>query len=143
MKPTLVFIALVAAAPAAVLAQPSPAPQSSAPQASAPKAYDFSDDASAWINDPAIHDFYQATIDAFAEGPAKVDRDAFEARSREIFRKFALAHGMSPEAVQNHVKAIPGEVILIVTRDPQTLASYDNFVVALFGPQKSGPGSGR
>ena len=29
----------------------------------------------------------------------------------------------------------------IVTRDPNTLASYDSFVIALFGPQKSGPGS--
>jgi hypothetical protein len=32
-------------------------------------------------------------------------------------------------------------VIVWATRDPQTLASYDNFVVALFGPQKSGPGA--
>jgi hypothetical protein len=132
----LAFAAAIALVPAAVLAQDAPAPQ-----ASAPKTYNFADDASPWINDPAIHDFYQATIDAFAQGPAKVDRDAFEARSRGIFRKFALAHGMSPDAVQNHVKAIPGEVILIVTRDPQTLASYDNFVVALFGPQKSGTAS--
>jgi hypothetical protein len=141
MKSAIVFAALLAAAPAVVLAQPAPAPQAAAPQGNAPKTYDFSDDAAPWINDPAIHDFYQATIDAFAQGPAKVDRDAFEARSKEIFRKFALSHGMSPEAVQNHVKAIPGEVILIVTREPKTLDSYDNFVVALFGPQKSGPGS--
>ena len=142
MRPTLALIlALAAASPAgAVLAQDAPAPQASAPQSSSAKAYDFTDDASAWINDPAIHAFYQATIDAFAQGPAKVDRDAFEARSKEIFRKFALSHGMSPEAVQNHVKAIPGEVILIVTREPKTLDSYDNFVVALFGPQGRGPG---
>jgi hypothetical protein len=139
MKPTLLLAfaaSLAAAAPAAVLAQDAPAPQ-----ASAPETYNFADDASPWINDPAIHAFYQAAIDAFAHGPEQVDRAAFEARSHEIFRAFAVAHGMSPEAVENHVKAIPGEVILIVTRDPKTLDSYDNFVVALFGPQKNGPGA--
>jgi hypothetical protein len=131
----LAFSAVLAAAPAVVLAQDAPAAPAQA-QSQAPKTYDFSDDASQWINDPAVHAFYQATIDAFAQGPAKVDRAAFEARSREIFRAFAVAHGMSPEAIQEHVKAIPGEVILIVTRDPKTLDTYDNFVVALFGPQK-------
>jgi hypothetical protein len=124
--------ALAASAlPAAALAQGS-----LAPPASAPKTYDFSDDAAPWINDPAVHALYQATIEAFARGPDHVDREAYETRSHEIFRAFALAHDMSPEAVENHVKGIPGELVQIVTRDPQTLASYDNFVVALFGPQK-------
>jgi hypothetical protein len=138
MKPALIlaFATALAVVPAAVLAQDAPAPQAPAPQTPAPKAYDFSDDASVWINDPAVHAFYQATIDAFAHGADKVDRAAYEARSREIFRAFAVAHGMSPEAIVEHVKAIPGEMIQIVTRDPKTLDSYDNFAVALFGPQK-------
>jgi len=139
MKPALVlaFAAALAVVPLAALAQ-----DTTAAQVPASKTYSFGDDASPWINDPAIHAFYQATVDAFAHGPGQVDRTAYEQRSRQIFHAFAMAHGMSPEAVENHVKAIPGEMILIVTRDPQTLASYDNFVVALFGPQKSGPGPG-
>jgi hypothetical protein len=48
---------------------------------------------------------------------------------------------MPTDQVLNHVKAIPDEVIVWATRDPHTLDSYDNFVVALFGPQKSGPGA--
>jgi hypothetical protein len=90
----------------------------------------------AWIKDPNIHAFYQATVDAFAQGPDHLDRAAYEKRSQEIFRALAVAHGMAPDAVLNHLKAIPDEMILIATRDPKALDSYDNFVVALFGPQK-------
>jgi len=127
----LAFAAVLAAAPAAVLAQDAPKPPAAAPQA-----YDFRDDASPWINDPIIHDFYKATVDAFAQGPDRLDRAAYEKRSHDIFMAFAVAHHIPPEALENHLKAIPGEVVLIVTREPQTLASYDNFVDALFGPQK-------
>jgi hypothetical protein len=134
----LAFAAALFAAPA--LAQ-SPAPGASGSQVGAPKTYDMRDDASSWINDPAIHAFYQATVDAFAHGPDHLDRDAYLKRSREIFSGLAAAHGMPAEQVLNHVKAIPDEVIVWATRDPQTLASYDNFVIALFGPRKSGPGS--
>lgn len=137
----LAFAAALAAAPAAVLAQDAPKPAPSAAQPSHPPPYDVRDETAAWVDDPAIHAFYQATVAAFAQGADHLDRAAYEKRSHEIFRDLALAHGMQPEAVENHLKGIPGEMVLIVTRDPQTLASYDSFVVALFGPQKSGPGS--
>jgi hypothetical protein len=134
MKPAhvLVFAAALAAAPAAILAQDAPKPPA---QTAGPKTYDLRDDASAWINDPNVHAFYQATVDAFAEGADHLDRAAYLQRSREIFRALALAHDMKPEALQDHLKDIPDQMIQIVTRDPQTLASYDNFIVALFGPQ--------
>lgn len=138
----LVFAAALAAAPTtAALAQDTPASLGSGPPASAPKTYDFRDDATPWINDPAIHAFYQATVEAFAHGPDRLDREAYLKRSREIFTALAMAHGMPTDQVLNHVKAIPDEVIVWATRDPHTLDSYDNFVIALFGPQKSGPGS--
>jgi len=132
VKPTL-SLAVAAAlllAPAAVLAQDAPRPA-----ANAPKTYDLRDDASAWINDPNVHAFYQATVDAFAQGPDHVDRAAYLQRSREIFRALALAHGMKPEALEDHLKDIPDQMVLIVTRDPKTLDSYDSFILALFGPQ--------
>jgi hypothetical protein len=118
-------LALAAIAPGAALAQAAPAPQT----------YDMRDDAASWISDPNVHAFYQATVEAFAQGPAHVDRAAYETRSREIFRALAASKGWPPEKMEDHLKAIPGEMILIVTRDPRTLKSYDSFVVALFGPQ--------
>ncbi len=35
-----------------------------APSASTPKTYDMRDEAAAWINDPNVHAFYQATVQA-------------------------------------------------------------------------------
>jgi hypothetical protein len=134
---TLVLVlaaAHLAAAPA-VLAQEA----SSAPKP-APKTYDMRDgtaaEMQAWIDDPNVHAFYQMTVEAFAQGPDHLDRAAYEKRSQDIFRALAKARGMPEDALLNHLKAIPGEIILIATRDPKTLDSYDNFVVALFGPQK-------
>ena len=92
-------------------------------------------DAEAWINDPHMHAFYEATKAAFAGGPAKVDQAKFETDSREIFRQFALSRGMDPALMQDHLKLIPGQVVQIAKEDPQVLASYDNFVAAVFGPQ--------
>lgn len=131
----LAFAAALVAAPA-TFAQDAPAPS-----AAAPKTYDMRDDATSWINDPNVHAFYQATVEAFAQGPDHLDREAYLKRSREIFTALAVAHGMPTDQVLNHVKAIPDEVIVWATRDPHTLDSYDNFVIALFGPQKSGQGS--
>ena len=137
MKPTLspIIAAALTLAPAAVLAQDAPKPAAGARQPPGPKTYDMRDDASAWINDPNVHAFYQATVDAFARGPDHLDLPAYEKRSQEIFSVLAVAHGIKPEALQDHLKGIPGEMVLIVTRDPKTLDSYDNFTAALFGPQ--------
>jgi hypothetical protein len=135
--PALALTAMLAAAPA-VFAQETAPPPSQPPAGW--KTMDMRDDASPWINDPHVRQFYQLTIDAFAKGPDHLDRAAYEARFKEIFRDFAVQHHMPPEKLEDHLKAIPGEMILIVTRDPKTLDSYDNFVVALFGPQGRGPG---
>ena len=130
----LAVAAALLAEPAA-LAQPAPATKA------APQTYDMRDEAAAWINDPNVHAFYQMSVDAFAQGADHLDRAAYARRSREIFRALALAHGMKPEALEDHLKDIPDQMVQIVTRDPHTLDSYDAFVLALFGPQKSGPGA--
>jgi hypothetical protein len=140
MTRTFVLAAAVLLSAVPALAQP-PAPQASTPSATGSKTYDLRDDATPWINDPNVHAFYQATVEAFAHGPDHLDREAYLKRSREIFTALAVAHGMPAEQVLDHVKAIPDEVIVWATRDPHTLDSYDNFVIALFGPQKTGPGS--
>ena len=136
MKPIVLLLTcaiMVTGAPtAAVLAQEAPKP--------APKTYDMRDgtagEMAVWINNPNVHTFYQMTVEAFAQGPDHLDRAAYDKRAREIIHDLAVSMHVPPEAMQDHLKAIPGELVQIVTRDPHALDSYDNFIVALFGPQK-------
>ena len=101
-----------------------------------PQTYRATDEQQRWINDPAFHAFYQATVDAFANGPDKIDHAAYERRSKEIFTAFATANGMPVEGVLEHLKRIPGEMIGNATREPDILTSYDKFIEALMGPQR-------
>ena len=92
-------------------------------------------DAQSWINDPHMHAFYDTTVAAFAQGPAKVDVDAFEKKSFAIFREFGVSRGVGADAMQDHLKLIPRQVVGIVKEDPKVLDSYENFIVALMGPE--------
>jgi hypothetical protein len=92
-------------------------------------------DQSAWVNNPHMHDFYNAAVAAFANGPSKVDVPAFEAKSHAIFDAFAVSMGMDPKAMQEHLALIPKQVVQIAKEDPKVLNSYDSFIVALMGPQ--------
>jgi len=142
MKRTLALAiaAVLAVAPAAGALAQTP----SVPAPSGQQTFDMRDDASGWINDPHVRDYYKLCVEAFANGADHLDRPAYEKRFREIFTDFAAAHHVPPAKMLDHLKRIPGEMILIVRRDPKTLDSYDSFVVALFGPQpdKSAPGAG-
>jgi hypothetical protein len=128
-------LALVAAG---ARAQPSghPALPPGHPAVSAEEAHSLQgNDAHAWISDPHVHAFYDATRAAFAAGPSKVDVNAYEQTSFAIFREFGASMGMSPQQMQDHLKLIPRQVVQIVKEDPTVLDSYDNFVAATFGPQ--------
>ena len=92
-------------------------------------------DEAAWIADPHMHAFYEATRTAFANGPARVDINAYEQTSFGIFRDFGVARGMGAAHMQDHLKLIPRQVVQIVKEDPTVLDSYDNFVAATFGPR--------
>ena len=92
-------------------------------------------DQSAWVNNSHMHDFYSAAVAAFANGPANVDVPAFEAKSHAIFDAFAVSMGADPKAMQEHLALIPKQVVQIAKEDPKVLNSYDNFIVALMGPQ--------
>jgi hypothetical protein len=87
-----------------------------------------------WMNDPHMHAFYDAAREAFAGGPDRVDVPAFEAKSRDIFQAFAVSRHLDPAAMQDHLKAIPAQVVAIAKEDPKVLDSYANFTVALVGP---------
>ena len=52
-----------------------------------------------------------------------------------IFRDFGRATSVGADAMQEHLKLIPDQIIQIATEDPKVLASYDNFIAAMLGPQ--------
>lgn len=117
-------LALLIAPPAALAADPA-----------APKTVSMQGGQQAWINDPHTHAFYQLTVTAFANGPANVDRAKFKEDAFAIFRDFGKSTGMGADAMVDHLKLIPDQVVQIATEDPKVLASYDNFIAAVFGPQ--------
>ena len=118
--------AMAIAAPA-LAADPAPA--------EAPRTANMQGGQQAWINDPHTHALYQLTVAAFANGPAKVDAVKFKADAFAIFRDFGRTTGMGADAMVDHLKLIPDQLIQIVTEDPKVLSSYDTFVAAVFGPQ--------
>jgi hypothetical protein len=122
---------LAVAAPSVALAQ-HPAPPAPAPTTAKMQG---GDEEAAWIKDPHWHAYYDLTVAAFAAGPAKVDVAGYEQKSFEIFRDFGVSKGLKPEAMQDHLKLIPRQMVQIVKEDPAVLASYDNFVAAAFGPR--------
>lgn len=90
---------------------------------------------SAWINNAHMHSFYDLSKEMLGKGAASVDVDAYRDRSYAIFRAFGTSMGMSPDGMVDHLKGIPQQMVDIVRDDPKVLDSYDNFVVALMGPQ--------
>ena len=92
-------------------------------------------DQSAWINSPHIHTFFDLTKARLGKGAATLDFEDYRDKSYAIFRAFGTSMGMSPDGMVDHLKDIPRQLVGIVKDDPKVLDSYDNFVVALMGPQ--------
>jgi hypothetical protein len=86
-----------------------------------------------WKRAPQMRAFYDETVATFANGSA-IDVDAYETRSFAIFREFARAHGASEQAMIDHLKLIPRQVVGIVKEDPAVLKDFDSFWAALAGP---------
>ena len=106
---------------------PAPAPQATISLQGNPDA---------WVKDPHVHAFYDLTRTTFAAGPDKVDVAAYDRQAMAIFYDFG-EKTMGPGGgahMQDHLKLIPGQMAKIVREDPSVLASFDNFVLALFGP---------
>jgi hypothetical protein len=83
-----------------------------------------------WKRAPQMRAFYDETVATFANGSA-IDVDAYEARSFAIFREFARANGVNEQAMIDHLKLIPRQVIGIVKEDPTVLKDFDSFWAAL------------
>jgi hypothetical protein len=129
---TLTGAAAALLLPAAALAQhPAPA----APPAGTTASLQGASEQDSWARDPHMHAFYDASKAALANGADKVDMAAYEAKAMQIFTEFAKSRGMDPAAMQDHLKLIPRQVVQIAKEDPSTLATYDNFMLALMGPK--------
>jgi hypothetical protein len=89
-----------------------------------------------WKASPFIRQFYDLTKASFASGPDKVDFVAYQEKSYTIFRAFGGAHGgkEGEEAMLDHLKDIPRQMVGIVKDDPAVLESYDRFWIAMAGP---------
>ncbi|HEX5008715.1 MAG TPA: hypothetical protein VFV70_16495 [Hyphomonadaceae bacterium] len=91
----------------------------------------------AWRRSPFLHQYYDLTKAAFADGAEKVDFAAYQEKSYAIFRAFGAATGggkAAEEGMLDHLKDIPRQMVGIVKEDPSVLESYDRFWVALSGP---------
>jgi hypothetical protein len=126
---------LIAAAIALTLAA-GPATYAQAPSTAPPgnPVGEREDARSSPLFGPLIKAYYELCVTELGKGADKVDAAAFEQKSYALFRAVAVSKGVSPDALQEHLKAIPRQVILIVKRDPKTLDSVETFTDALVGP---------
>lgn len=92
-------------------------------------------DQSAWINNDHMRGFYALSKEALGKGAPPLDVESYRTQSYAIFRAFGKSMGGDPDMMVDHLKDIPGQMVTIVRDDPKVLDSYDNFVVALMGPQ--------
>jgi hypothetical protein len=97
-------------------------------------------DQSAWINNDYMRGYFALTKEtlgptAASGGAAPLDFDDYREKSYAIFREFGKSMGGDPDMMVDHLKDIPRQMVGIVKDDPKVLDSYDNFVVALMGPQ--------
>jgi hypothetical protein len=119
-----VGLALAALAPAALAQPQSSAPASVNMQATQAQQAFF---------DGLMTEYFNLSVTEL-KGREKVDAADYEKKSYALFRAYATAHGASPDALQNHLKAIPRQVVQIVKEDPKVLDSRQNFSNALVGP---------
>jgi hypothetical protein len=92
-------------------------------------------DSSEWEQNEHFRKFYPLSVEMLGRGTDEVDVELYEQRSYAIFRAFADSVGVDADAMVEHLKNIPREMVAIVKRDPATLESYESFLVALRGPR--------
>src|SRR5690348_14892144 len=61
-------------------------------------------DQQSWISDPHMHQFFDLSVASLRPTPTAEGVSAYEQKSYAIFRDFASSRGMSPDAMQDHLK---------------------------------------
>ena len=115
----------------AAQAQHGPAP---APAAQG-RTVDLQGDPRAFVDNPHIRAFYALSVETLGPGAPPVDVAAYEAKAFAHFRALGASMGGSPEAMQDHLKLIPRQVIQIARDDHKVLDSFESFTEALIGPK--------
>lgn len=90
--------------------------------------------ANTWKNAGGMRAYYYETVDTFSRG-GEIDIDAHEARSFDIFRKFARESGLNESEIVDNWKLIPRQMVDIAKADPAVLKDYDSFWAAIAGPE--------
>jgi hypothetical protein len=125
---------LVVAAGLAMLA-PAAWAQHGTPPPGETKSLQGSDsELNAWFNNPHLRSFYDLTVATLGKGTGGIDFESYRDQSYAIFRKAGTSMGWKADAMVDHLKDIPRQVVGIVKDDPKVLASYENFMLALMGP---------
>jgi hypothetical protein len=88
-----------------------------------------------WFQNPHMVEFYALSVEMLRANRDRIDVAGYEQRSYAIFRAFAESMGADPDAMIDHLKAIPREMVGIVAEDATVLDSYESFLVALRGPK--------
>jgi len=85
--------------------------------------------------DTAIRKFYDLMVAAGARnGADKVDVVALDKQIREMSHDFAAGHDLTPKQMEDHVVDMAHQLLAIGKKDPKTFDSFENFSVALRGP---------
>ena len=127
--PTGFAVGIAAAAALGIIASAHAAPQahSPAPVTKSLKQHPPAEDA-------RIHAFYDILVAARADGADKVDA-ATEKKLREMARASTPAHDLDAKAWEDHVVDMGRQMFEIARKDPKVFQSYENFLIALRGPQ--------
>ncbi len=84
--------------------------------------------------DPFYIGFYEITRQVYAVGIENVTVAALEDKTFSYIRSQAQFTPQQAEGWIEHIKAIPGQLVMIIREDPAVLDSCANFSVALVGP---------
>lgn len=104
----------------------APAPRTANLQGTDP--YEFA-------NNPHMREFYALSVATLGKGVKEPDIEVYERKAFAIFRAFGSAQGTGADAMQDHLKLIPRQVVRIAAEDPSVLANWDNFLLAMLGPR--------
>lgn len=119
----------------AACTQPHGSHAGQAPAPSGGRTVDLQGDPRAFVDNRHMRAFYALSAETLGNGARDVDVAAYEQKAFAIFRAFGAEMGPGPEAMQDHLKLIPRQVVQIVKEDPHVLDSFDNFADALIGPR--------
>jgi hypothetical protein len=128
-------VALALAAPAAAQPSSSAPPSNIAQPGNTVSFREDPNPSASPLFGPLMKAYYELCVAELGKGADKVDVAAFEQKSYALFRSIAVSKGVSPDALQEHLKLVPRQVVQIVKRDPKTLDSLQTFTDALVGPQ--------